>query len=372
MPISPADDLLIHQTTDTLDYVFTSDRNFYDRYYFNLHSSSDELFLVTGMGQYPNLGTTDAFVCISHGSTQYTVRASRALGSDRLNSRVGPFAVEVIEGLETLRLTLDDNEWGVGFDLTFRGAVAALEEPKMQHRLFARVTMDTSRFAQLGCYEGCLTVAGKTYDVTPDLWKGVRDKSWGIRPVGEPVPPGIDATAQRSAGLFHNWIPAQFDDFAIKLFFDEDAEGNRILEESARIWNIGRDKPVERLGPPRHEFSYRSGTREIERAVVRFRDVADEELSLTTTPLRTVYLAAGSGYIPMDGWGHGTYQGPEVVQGMTYDMGDPAVRKQYALLCETLCRFELSTGEIGYGMHEHMCMGTYKPYGFMSADSVAP
>jgi hypothetical protein len=372
MPLSPADDLLVHQTTDTIDYVFTSDRNFYDRYYFNMHSCSDELFLVTGMGQYPNLGTTDAFVCISHGTTQYTVRASRELGTDRLDTRVGPFAVEVIEGLRTLRLTLDENEWGVSFDLLFRGAIEALEEPKMQMRQFARVTMDTSRFAQVGVYEGTLTVAGQTYEVTPDRWKGVRDHSWGVRQVGEPVPPGITVTAQRSAGFFHNWIPAQFDDFMVKLFFDEDAEGTRLTEESAKVYNLGIDKPIERMGPPRHEFTYKSGSRELEKAVVRFRDAADQDLSLTTTPLRTVYLAAGSGYIPMDGWGHGYYHGPQVVQGLTYDMGDPAVRKQYALLCETLCRFELSTGEIGYGMHENMCMGTYKPYGFNSADAVAP
>ncbi len=46
MPISPMDEYLAHQTTDTFDYVFTSDRNFYDRYYFNCHPSNGELFLV--------------------------------------------------------------------------------------------------------------------------------------------------------------------------------------------------------------------------------------------------------------------------------------------------------------------------------------
>ena len=69
MPISPADDLLAHQTTETFDYVFTSDRNFYDRHYFNMHASSDALFLVTGMGQYPNLGVTDA-LCRSRTATR--------------------------------------------------------------------------------------------------------------------------------------------------------------------------------------------------------------------------------------------------------------------------------------------------------------
>jgi len=372
MPRSPADDLLVHQTTDTIDYVFTSDRNFYDRYYFNMHSCSDELFLVAGMGQYPNLGTTDAFVCISHGDTQYTVRASRELGSDRLDTRVGPFSVEVIEGLKTLRLVLDENEWGVAFDLTFRGVIEALEEPKMQMRQFARVSMDTSRFAQIGSYAGSLTVAGQTYQVEPGKWKGVRDHSWGVRQVGEPVPPGITVTQQRAAGFFHNWIPAQFDDFMVKLMFDEDADGVRMLDETAKVYNIGIDKPTERFGPPRHEFAYQSGTREIEKAVIRFRDADDRDLVLTTQPLRTVYLAAGSGYIPMDGWGHGYYQGPLVVEGHTYDMGDPAVRKKYALLNETLCRFELSTGEVGYGMHENLCIGVYKPYGFDTPESVAP
>ena len=119
MPISPMDEYLAHQTTDTFDYVFTSDRNFYDRYYFNMHASSDELFMVAGMGQYPNLGVTDAFVTISHGTEQYVVRASRALGNDRLDTQVGPFSIEVIEGLKTLRLKCDENEWGLSFDIVF-------------------------------------------------------------------------------------------------------------------------------------------------------------------------------------------------------------------------------------------------------------
>ena len=96
MPLSPMDEYLAHQTCETFDHVFTSDRNFYDRYYFNMHASSDELFMVAGMGQYPNLGVTDAFVSISHGETLHVVRASRALGADRLDTTVGPFGIQVV------------------------------------------------------------------------------------------------------------------------------------------------------------------------------------------------------------------------------------------------------------------------------------
>jgi hypothetical protein len=372
MPLSPADDLLAHQTAETFDYVFTSDRHFYDRYYFNMHASSDELFLVAGMGQYPNLGVTDAFVSISHGDTLYVVRASRELGSDRLDTTVGPFRVEVVKGLETLRLTLDENEWGVAFDLTFDGAVRAIEEPRQTQRQFSRITMDSSRFAQIGRYTGTLTVAGQTYTVTPDRWKGVRDHSWGIRPVGESVPPGIGVKVQRSHGFFHNWMPMQFDDFMIKVFFEEDADGKRFIEESKKVYNLGIDKEDELMGTPRHEFTYRSGTRELEKAVIRFAHPSGREISVTNTPLRTVYLAAGSGYLPSADWGHGMYQGELKVEGLTWDVSDPAVRKQISLLNETLCRFDLSTGEVGYGMHENLCIGVYKPYGFETPESVAP
>ena len=43
------DDFLAHQTPETFDHVYTGDRAFYDRYYFNCHSCSDEIFLIAGM-----------------------------------------------------------------------------------------------------------------------------------------------------------------------------------------------------------------------------------------------------------------------------------------------------------------------------------
>ena len=372
MPLSPADDLLVHQTAETFDYVYTSDRNFYDRYYFNLHASSDEVFLVAGMGQYPNLGVTDAFVSISHGDTLHVVRASRELGANRLDTSVGPFGIEVVEGLRSLRLKLDENEWGVAFDLLFEGAIEALQEPRHFQRQLARVTMDSSRFAQIGSYRGTLQVGGQTYEVTPDRWKGVRDRSWGVRPVGEPVPPGIAVTVQRSHGFFHHWMPMQFDDYMLKVFFEEDADGTRLIEESARVYNLGIDKENETLEPASYDITYKSGTREIEKAVITVPRPSGGEIQVTNTPLRTVYLAAGSGYLPAQDWSHGMYQGELVVQGLSWDIGDPEVCKQISLLNETLCRFELSTGEVGYGMHENLCIGVHKPSGFDEPGSVAP
>ena len=374
MPISPMDEYLAHQTTDTFDYVFTSDKNFYDRYYFNCHSSSDEIFLITGMGEYPNLGVIDAFVSISHGSQQYTVRASRELGSDRLDTSVGPFRVEIIEGLKKLRLICEPNEWGVAFDLVFDGSVAALEEPKSFTRKYNRVPQDVARYAQVGTWTGSITGAGQTYEVTPDRWKGARDHSWGIRPVGDAEPPGIRVkdVQQGTVGFYHNWLPMQFDDYMVKVTIDEDHDGNRLVEESMKMWNFSTGRDPEPMGTPSVEISYQSGTREIEKAVVSFAHPSGQEVRVITTPLRTLYIAAGTGYFQTPEWGHGLYKGPLTVEGLTFDMSTPELRRPYAVLNETLCRFELSTGEIGYGMHENMCIGIYHPNGFHTADAVAP
>ena len=62
--LSTMDDYPLHQITDVMRFVGTSDRNFYDRYYFNMHCCSDEVFVVFGLGQYPTLGVQDAFLLV--------------------------------------------------------------------------------------------------------------------------------------------------------------------------------------------------------------------------------------------------------------------------------------------------------------------
>lgn len=374
MPISPMDEYLAHQTSDTFDYVHTSDRNFYDRYYFNMHNSSDDFFMVAGMGQYPNLGVTDAFVAISHGSNQYVVRASRALGHDRLDTQVGPFSIEVIEGLKSLRIRCDENEWGLSFDVRFDGSIPALEEPKTFTRNRSRVMMDVSRYAQVGNYSGTVEVAGQRYEVTPDRWKGARDRSWGVRPVGEREAPGIgiEDLKQGKHGFYHNWIPLQLDRGMFKVMYDADYAGNVTVEEAVFVPAFGVEGEIQKFGTPEIEIEYLSGTREMKSARTILRSEGGEDISIASLPQRTVYLAAGTGYLPSEDWGHGFYKGQSVVEGLTFDMSTQQKRSQYAVLNETLCRFELSTGEISYGMHENMCIGIYRPHGFDEPGMMAP
>ncbi len=95
-------------------HAATSDRRFYDRYFFTGHQCSEELFFMAGIGSYPNLGVIDAFGSVALGSRQYTTRASRELGGDRMDTTaIGPFHAEVFEGLRKLRVRCDKQQPGL-------------------------------------------------------------------------------------------------------------------------------------------------------------------------------------------------------------------------------------------------------------------
>ncbi len=81
--------------------VGTSDRNFYDRSYFNGHDRTGEIFFISGFGAYPNLGVKDAYFTIRIGDRSFTVRASDALDDDRLEQEVGFYRQEVVDPLKT-------------------------------------------------------------------------------------------------------------------------------------------------------------------------------------------------------------------------------------------------------------------------------
>ena len=358
MTLSPLDDFPIHQVPQVMRHVGTSDRNFYDRYYFNCHPCSDDLMLIIGMGQYPNLGVTDAFAVVRRGPIHKAVRASRELGADRMNTEVGPFRVEVVEGLRTLRVVLADTGHGLAFDLTWNGAIPAQLEPRHFIRWQERVIFDSVRLAQTGRWTGTITVDGETIDVTPDRWWGSRDRSWGIRPVGEPEPPGIQVN---NAGTFY-WMyaPIQFDDHSILCIVQEDEKGRRVLEEAVRVWPD--DREPEYLGRPEYRPAYRDGTREVVTATISFSPPGGTPFDLTVTPILPVHMMVGTGYGLEPDWKHGMYQGPELkVEGVTYDTRVAADPARMWGMVDAVGRFEYA-GTVGYGLFEYWALGPHPSF----------
>ena len=375
MPISRLDDYLVHQIPEPIGTVSAADPNFYDRHYFNLHGSSDEVFLVTGLGQYPNLGVTDAFVSVSverHPAARCGPRAtSPRTASTR---RSGPLRVEVIEGLRSLRVVCEPNEWGVAYDLVYDGSVRALEEPKTITEADGVRTQETCPLRPGRHLDRHARGAGPHLRRHPRPVAGARDHSWGVRPVGRPAP--VDPAAPRPANAPHGVLP-QLVAHAVRRPHGEDhhrRDPRRHAGCNRRPCGSGTsraDRPDDHLGRPEIEIDYIPGTREgrERRGVVQRRGASD--LRVRVTPLRTVYLKAGSGYLYDGRWGHGVDQGGLVVEGLTHDISTPEGARQASWLNETLSRYETSDGRVGYGMFENLCAGLYLPAGFDGPDAVA-
>lgn len=368
--LSPMDDYPIHQIPEPVRFVGTSDRNFYDRYYFNAYSPANEVFLVAGMGQYPNLGTTDAFVAVRRHEVQHVVRASRELGLDRMDTSVGPFSVEVIEGLRVLRLRCEASDRDIEMELTWEGAVPAFLEPRHFYRNHARIVSNTMRLAQTGAWSGTLRIGAERFDVTPGEWQGTRDRSWGVRAVGEAEPRGI-RDALPAPGFFWLYAPVQFEEFSILTIMQEDRAGRRILEEAVRLWPAETGREPEFLGRPDHEIEFVPGTRTPARAQLSFTGAKGGVLRMSAEPLLPVYVALGCGYGNDDEWRHGMYQGKEVVQSRSYDLTDPSVQRRTRGVTDYAARFEIENGPVGTGLFEFTVLGPYAPYGFDSSKTSA-
>lgn len=350
--LSPLDDLPIHQVAEPIRRVGTSDRNFYDRYYFNAAPPDGDVFVVLGLGQYPNLGTTDAFALVLRHDQHRVVRASRPLGLDRSDTSVGPFRVEVIEGLKTLRFVLEPSEHDLSLDLTWEGSVPAFEEPRHVDRLgTGRVFLDACRLAQTGRWTGSITVAGETLDVTPDRWWGTRDRSWGIRPSGESEPPGIQADLP-FAGFRWVYAPIQLADRSLYLIVQERDDGHRVLEEAVEVTAGGA---IRQLGRPEYELEWDDDHRLVRRAHLRLGATeVDVEVLLAT------HIGVGTGYGFDAEWRHGMYHGPEtVVQGRTWDLTTEEGRAAMWGIVDSISRFTVhgpQGDEVGYGLFEWMVL----------------
>jgi len=221
--LGPADEFPVHQLPQPIAWPGSSDRNFYDRSYLNAHDRTGDIFLITGIGYYPNLGVKDAFVLIRRGDVQTAVHLSDAIDEDRLNQHVNGYRIEVIEPLHKLRVILEETE-GIAVDLTWEGLFDVVQEQPHMLRTGHRITLDAQRFAQVGSWRGRISIDGEEIAVDPSTWIGTRDRSWGIRPVGEPEPPGRPAHPPFE-GMWWLYVPMAFDDFATVLIIQEDPHG---------------------------------------------------------------------------------------------------------------------------------------------------
>lgn len=378
MPVS-ADEYPLHQAPLSLARVASSDRNFYDRWYFNAHDRSGAIYFITGAGVYPNLGVRDAFALVRKGDRQWSLRCSDALDDRGLDFAVGPYRVEVLEPLHRVRLICDADETHkpqgavIGFDLTWEGSFPALDEQPHLMLSGRRPILDAQRFAQLGSWSGTLRVDGVEHTVDPALWMGSRDRSWGIRPVGEAEPPGRVAD-EPIEGFWWLYVPVRFDDFAVVVICQELPDGFRTLNDASRVFADGR---AEQLGWPEVQIRYEPGTRMPTAATIRLQPRGGPTTTMTVETLGCIPLHIGGGYGGDQSWTHGSWRGRGWVEGAVHDLGDPTIAGLIPFgVIDHIGHATWDDGSgtpvEGWGLFEHGTFGRHDPSGFADWGSVSP
>jgi len=366
--LTKADDFPIHQTPEPIAYA-GSDRNFYDRYFFNCYDREGDTFFAAAMGFYPALNVTDASFCVLTGGVQHNLHASRILHMERMDLTVGPIRIEVVEPLQKLRILVDDPERGIKADLTFSARHPAIEEPRFTRRQGPRMLLDYTRLTQNGVYEGAVEIGGTLFEVTPDKFRGTRDRSWGIRPVGmqDPQPVAPAPTPQ----FYWLWSPINFDDAVLFFHTNDDAVGEPWNRKAVLIDTATGAERDMRTACMDTRFT--PGTRRIADALLVMEDKAGKTLRVRMTPHRHFYMR-GLGYMNAE-WGHGMLHGELAVgyNEIPADADDNAFENLHiqALVKATL-EEEGAAPKPGEGVLEQLLIGPHSPSGFADLLDGAP
>jgi hypothetical protein len=354
--ITRGDDFPIHQTPEPVQQVFTSDRNFYDRFFFNGYWRDGAPYFAVAMGIYPNINILDAAFSIVADGVQHCVRGSRVLGTDRMETQVGPISIEIVRPMEAIRLRVDHPE--VRADLTFEARAGAIEEPRFTRRNGPRIIMDLTRFTQHGGYSGKVTVGGRTYDATPaNVW-GSRDRSWGVRGIGPQDPAGVPGVALPQ--FFWLWGPTNFEDVCTHFDVNENADGSRWHEFGA-MTDAKRGADLKIANAVDWKIDYKTGTRHARGAEYLVKLASGGEHRVELTPLYNFYMN-GIGYFHPK-WGHGMYVGENA---STYDSFKTAEVNEKDILnqhIQAVCKAKLGARE-GVGILEMIVLGPHQKSGF--------
>jgi hypothetical protein len=356
--LTKGDDYPVHQTPEPIAYAGT-DRNFYDRYFFNGYSSDGDDFFALAFGIYPHLNIADAHFSAVRGGTQHCLHASRVLHMERMDLQVGPIAIEIIEPLQKLRIRVDGE--AIKADLVFTGRAFPVEEPRFIHRIGPRAFMDYTRLTQNGHWTGWIEVDGDHRTLAPGAL-GTRDRSWGIRPIGAADPQPLAPPVRPS--FFWLWSPLNFADFSVFFHLNADSHGNPWNTRAVLCPDGAAPADMAHTDLPHMQLTWQPGQRHAASATLQA-SFAPRQLEINIVPLAKFQMR-GIGYVGST-WPHGAYKGELAVarEDITLSALDPgAIENLHIQAISRVTLRENGTMQSGIGVLEQLVLGAYAPYGF--------
>ena len=339
-PMSGLDEYLIHNNPLPVRVMWTSDPRSYERVWFTSQDRTGELLVVCGVAFYPYLDTAEAFAIVNHRGTHTTVRAHRRLGFNRMDMRVGPLAFEAVRPFREWRLTLDDNDHAISFDIRW------FDTKRSRYRNIGAQTIAAGRLFEgvagyegFGAQQGWVQIGGERHHLEPAMHCGTRDHHWGTRD-GVGGPANWSGHQHAISGLF-----VEFSDWA--LWCD------------TTLANLGDERP-RTVGVRSQQYRLRfepdtqllvGGEADIVLDSGDEKHVTFERFGQQIAFLRCGMYGGPNGGTPDGDIWQGMYVGDGVVGGETYDVNDPAVRSRICGVDQMQIRVECG-GEVAVGLIE--------------------
>jgi hypothetical protein len=372
--LSKLDDYPIHQTSEPVAHPASSDRHVYDRYWFNGYQDDGAFYFGIGAALYPNLEIMDCALSIVIDGEQHAFHASRRAPREPTDLCVGPWKLEIQEPMKRLRIILDDNETGISGELQWIPRTANVEEG---HQLARRRVgrMEATRFNQFGHWEGEIRYDGRSVRIDPTRVYGTKDRSWGIRPVGDPAPVG--APPDRVGGIFFLWAPLHWEDRCTHMGLFENEHGVPwhfdgmvcpVYDHPDEI--PGTEDPGTRfLSAAEHHLSFVPGTRRASRAEITLIDMEGKREEIELDPV-LCFRMKGLGYLHPE-WGHGKWKGELAIGGESWkcDQVDDGSFENAHIQQVVMAR---SGEKRGIGVLEQLHLGPHARYGFKEFLDPAP
>ena len=354
------DDLPIHQTPTSLAHTMGGHPNAYDRFWFN--GCREDLYFGLAFGLYPNRGVVDAALGTVHNGVQRSVFASGSLFGR--TTRVGPIKIELVEPMRVATVRVDAPEHGLVAELTFTARTVALEEPRQTRYDGERVFMDVTRATQLGTWTGHLEIDGDPIDLGGTSTYGTKDRSWGIRPIGDRVTAAPTGNAPQ---LYFVWAPLNFEDQGFHFTTFEDADGVAWTTSAASLDLLAPgSSPVDPRGvhharSATHEVTYERGLRRAAAAALAVTMPGEPPTTIELEPL-LAFRMRGAGYLHPT-YAHGTYHGGPLVAGEVHEAAALDTVSLHDVHVQQVVRATWGDRR-GIGVLEQLVIGPHAPSGF--------